>query len=189
MVKIMLLAAVSFAATNIDDMLLNMVFFAACSSKSERYSVVTGKFLATALMVATATLGGMGMQTFADRYVWLLGFVPLILGTKELISLLKKEDDGDNISFSAKNTVFSTLRITLASGADNIGVYVPLFASVEIVQMAVCAVVFFALTGLWCFIAYRLTEFPAVQKTIGEYRKIIVPVVYIALGLYISLKR
>ncbi|MBP0980536.1 MAG: hypothetical protein J6Q18_03130, partial [Oscillospiraceae bacterium] len=62
MMEIILLAAVSFAATNIDDMLLNMVFFAACTTEKEKWSVTAGKFLATAVMVVLAALGGIGMQ-------------------------------------------------------------------------------------------------------------------------------
>ena len=148
MMEIILLAAVSFAATNIDDMLLNMVFFAACTTEKENWSVTAGKFLATAVMVALAALGGIGMQAFADKYVWLLGFVPLILGVKELGGIFKSNEE-ETTALSPENIVLGTLRVTLASGADNIGVYVPLFASVEYVQMAVCSVVFFALTGLW----------------------------------------
>ena len=189
MVEIILLAAVSFAATNIDDMLLNMVFFAACADKSQRHSVVMGKFLATAVMVAVAALGGIGMQTFAHRYVWILGFVPLFLGVKELVCGFKKDEEEELTTLSAKNIAFSTLRVTLASGADNIGVYVPLFASVQAVQMAVCTAVFFALTALWCVVAERLTQFPALQSAIEKYRKIIVPAVYICLGMYIIISK
>lgn len=184
MVEIILLAAVSFTATNIDDMLLNMVFFAACSTKSERRSVVVGKFLATAVMVAVAAVGGIGMQAFAHRYVWLLGFVPLFLGVKELVSGFKNEEK-ETMALSSQNIAFSTLRVTLASGADNIGVYVPLFASVQAVQMAVCTAVFFVLTGVWCIVADQLTQLSALQKAIEKYRKIIVPAVYICLGMYI----
>ena len=189
MVEIILLAAVSFAATNIDDMLLNMVYFAACADNSQRRSVVMGKFLATAVMVVVAAIGGIGMQTFAHRYVWLLGLVPLFLGVKELFSGLKNGTEEMPTILSSQNIAFSTLRVTLASGADNIGVYVPLFASVQAVQMAVCTAVFFALTALWCFGAYRLTQFPALQKAIEKYRKIIVPAVYICLGMYIILSK
>ena len=187
MVEIILLAAVSFAATNIDDMLLNMVFFAACADNSQRRSVVIGKFLATAVMVVVAAIGG--MQTFAHRYVWLLGLVPLFLGVKELVYGFKNDEEEETAALSPQNIAFSTLRITLASGADNIGVYVPLFASVQAVQMAVCTAVFFALTGLWCIVADRLTQFSTLQSAIEKYRKIIVPAVYICLGMYIIISK
>ena len=157
MVEIILLAAVSFTATNIDDMLLNMVFFAACADNSQRRSVVMGKFLATAVMVVV------------------YGF--------------RNDEEKETAALSPQNIAFSTLRITLASGADNIGVYVPLFASVQAVQMAVCTAVFFALTGLWCIVADRLTQFSTLQSAIEKYRKIIAPAVYICLGMYIIMSK
>ena len=189
MVEIILLAAVSFAATNIDDMLLNMVFFAACADNSQRRSVLIGKFFATAVMVVVAAIGGIGMQTFAHRYVWLLGLVPLFLGVKELVYGFRNDEEKEATALSPQNIAFSTLRITLASGADNIGIYVPLFASVQAVQMAVCTAVFFALTGVWCIVADRLTQFSTLQSAIEKYRKIIVPAVYICLGMYIIMSK
>ena len=55
-----------------------------------------------------------------------LGILPLAIGVKELVQMHREKSSrasGTNVSLS----VFSVAAITLANGADNIGVYVPFF--------------------------------------------------------------
>lgn len=75
--------------------------------------------------------------------------------------------------------------MTIANGADNIGIYIPLFSRLSQEQVVVVIVVFLSLIGIWLLIADRLGSHPLVLKIIVRFGHIIVPLVLISLGIYI----
>ena len=75
--------------------------------------------------------------------------------------------------------------VTMANGADNVGVYIPLFASSSSQQIAVIIVVFFVLVAIWLGGSYLLLYFPPLAKGIARYGDYLVPIALIGLGLYI----
>ena len=75
--------------------------------------------------------------------------------------------------------------MTIAGGGDNIGVYVPLFAGFDWRQMIVMAIVFACMTAIWCALGKRLAALPMLGEFLRKYKKVIIPVVYISLGVYI----
>jgi len=75
--------------------------------------------------------------------------------------------------------------ITVASGGDNLGVYIPYFVTMTGSELAIMVVVFILATAGLCVLGYRLAKIPFVANTLEKYERIIVPIVYIALGIYI----
>ncbi|MEG4320078.1 MULTISPECIES: cadmium resistance transporter [unclassified Microcoleus] len=75
--------------------------------------------------------------------------------------------------------------VTVANGGDNIGIYLPLFASRDLPSLAVILTVFFVLVGVWCWAAYRLTLQGAIASFLTRYTQAIVPFVLIGLGIFI----
>ena len=77
--------------------------------------------------------------------------------------------------------------VTIANGADNIAVYVPLFATRDGVAVAVMAAVFVVMIALWCIGARWLVHHPAAGAPLRRWGPRAVPWVLIALGLWILL--
>jgi cadmium resistance protein CadD (predicted permease) len=74
--------------------------------------------------------------------------------------------------------------VTLANGGDNLGVYIPLFAR-EPSHIPLYAAVFAVMTALWCHAGYRLVHHSALGNHIRRHGRAVMPVVLIALGLWI----
>ena len=174
----------AYIGTNIDDMFINMLLFSSARSKKEDFAIVLGKYIGTGALVALSVLGGIGLQTIVGNYAKFLGIIPILLGAKQIFDNIKGGNDTDDISVKS-GFILSTIAVTIASGADNIGVYVPLFADFMPAQLLIMAVVFIVMTAVWCALGKSLTNLPAVKSTIERYRHIITPAVYICLGLYI----
>jgi cadmium resistance protein CadD (predicted permease) len=86
----------------------------------------------------------------------------------------------NNLSF------LSVAAMTFSNGGDNIGVYTPLFAKYHAAsQITALAVVFMAMTAVWCITAYYLVNHPLVASTIRRIGYKIFPFVLIGLGVYI----
>ncbi|MBR4035478.1 MAG: cadmium resistance transporter [Oscillospiraceae bacterium] len=184
MIYTIIASATAFVATNIDDLFINMLLYMRSSGKNEDTAITTGKFMGTALLLAISCLGAAGLQKLASEYLWLLGFVPVAMGIKEITGNKNNSENSDTTETSTASA-FGTMFITLASGGDNIGIYLPLMAGFTLRQMAVCTVVFFIMTGLFCLGGKQLAHMPAIETATDKYRHVFVPAVYIILGLYI----
>jgi cadmium resistance protein CadD (predicted permease) len=120
----------------------------------------------------------------------LLGFLPIFIGVKSLVlhvnkrGLVEEEEEKTAVS-SNKSAMLSVAAVTIANGGDNIGIYVPLFATLSIASKLIMILIFLLLILPWCFIAMYLVKHPAVAKAIDKYGDIITPILFILLGLYI----
>ncbi len=77
--------------------------------------------------------------------------------------------------------------VTLANGADNVSIYVPLFAAQHPANIALIVGLFFGLVGVWCYAGYRIARQPAVGRVLSRYGARLIPYVLIALGASIVL--
>ncbi|WP_245606523.1 cadmium resistance transporter [Streptomyces himastatinicus] len=78
--------------------------------------------------------------------------------------------------------------VTFANGGDNIGVYVPVFATAGIGGMSVYAAVFLALVAVWCFAGRFFATRPVIAKALARRGHILLPLVLIAIGLLILIE-
>ena len=183
MIATLFAAVAAFIATNTDDLFINMLLFSAATDKKQTTAIVQGKFLGTLLLLIISGTAAFGLQTVAGNQLWLLGFVPVALGIKGIADLAKAGTDEQKPVAPAG--AVNTALITLASGADNIGVYIPLLAGFALWQMGLTALVFFIMTGLFCFLGKKLADMPVFKSVMEKYRQVFTPVIYIALGIYI----
>lgn len=182
-----LLIIIAYISTNIDDLFINMIFFAQTRNAADTRSVIAGKYLGTGFLTLISLLGALGLQTLSSRWLSLLGVIPAALGIRELVRSLKSSNDEQASPINAKTLWLSIMITTIASGADNIGVYMPLFAAFHPWQMICTVIVFALMTGLWCMISRKLTDLPVFRNLIARTKSIVIPIVYILLGLYILL--
>jgi cadmium resistance protein CadD (predicted permease) len=78
--------------------------------------------------------------------------------------------------------------VTIANGGDNIGIYVPLFASSNLGRLLVMLGIFLLLIGVWCYATYKLTCQPAIAQILARYGNNLAPFVLIGLGVFIVLE-
>lgn len=75
--------------------------------------------------------------------------------------------------------------VIFANAGDNIGVYIPFFATYRGWQIAIIVMLFLLLVTVWCYIAYKLIAFLIIAQTLERYDHIIVPFFLIGLGILI----
>jgi len=187
MMETILLSITAFIGTNIDDIFLNTLFFTGAKTKSDERNIVLGKYIGIGALVFFSILGAFGLQFLPPRYIGWLGLVPIGLGVKEILTAVRSEnaDETDAAVTKSSNKIWNTALITMASGADNIGIYVPLFAGFAAGQILLAVCVFLILIAVWCQLGRILANLPVVKNSLEKYRTAVVPVVYIALGVYI----
>lgn len=196
----------AFAATNIDDIIILLLFFAQVDANFRRRHIVIGQYLGFTLLIIASLPGFFGGLLVPREWIGLLGLLPIAIGIKQLVS---REQDtaqvqtvtSDLEASSPRNPIVSFLSsvlspqtykvaaVTVANGGDNIGIYIPLFAGSNLVRLGVILGVFFFMVGVWCAIAYRLTRQPSIAQVLSRYGHAVVPYVLIGLGLFILYER
>jgi cadmium resistance transport/sequestration family protein len=190
----------TFTATNIDDILVLTLLFSQRKHLRPR-DIVMGQYLGIITLVLLSLIGALGALTIPEGYIGLLGLVPLALGVKQIVALLRPssapEDDATMLTPTqneAKRSVFlspgvyQVAALTIGNGADNLGVYIPLFASSGLSKMLLLSVIFFVLIGVWCFVGYKLATLPLVAKALTRYGHILTPIVLVLIGLAILIE-
>jgi cadmium resistance transport/sequestration family protein len=201
---------VAFAATNIDDIIILMLFFAQVNATFRPYHIVAGQYLGFLVLILASLPGFVGGLFIPKAWIGLLGILPIIIGVSQLLNRDKPDTDVQTLSHqplshqpvtsSSERSPLSKLAtlltpqtygvaaVTLANGGDNIGIYVPLFASCDLPMLLLVLAVFFVLIGVWCYVAYRLSRFRAIAHILTRYGHAIVPFVLIGLGMFILLE-
>ena len=77
--------------------------------------------------------------------------------------------------------------VTVANGADNIAVYVPVFRALDPVTGLIWLLVFAVLVAVWCAVAAALGGHPRVVALVGRAGHWLVPVIFIVIGATILL--
>jgi cadmium resistance transport/sequestration family protein len=190
----------SFVATNIDDIVILMLFFAQVNATFRPRHIVVGQYLGFTALIFASLPGFFGGLIVPKAVIGLLGFVPIAIGIKQLLNEENQENDVQAVSGEFNSSVLSKLAklfnpqifnvaaVTIANGGDNIGIYLPLFASSDLPSLAVILVVFFLSIAVLCYVAYRLTRQRAIANVLTRYTQAIVPFVLIGLGIFILIE-
>lgn len=186
---------VAFASTDIDDLFLLAAFFA--DARLRRRSIVMGQYLGISALVLVSALAALMALDIPAGWVALLGLVPLLLGLSKLRALRVSapgiEEESEAHRFQDQehhaerwlhSTVLAVASVTVANGADNVAVYVPLFAT-SFESIATYMLTFAVMTGVWCALGYLLVNNRVLGGVIRRSGNVILPIVLIALGIYI----
>jgi cadmium resistance protein CadD (predicted permease) len=170
--------AISFSATNVDDIVFLTIFF---SQTPYRWHVVLGQYLGFTALVVVSLIGFFGGQILPHEWLRLFGIAPIAIGIKKLFT--KPADH----RLRASTGTFDVAIVTFVNGADNIGIYAPLFAVSDARRLIVLVAVLYMLLAAWCLVGYLIHQHRAVAYTLERWGHWIVPVVLIGLGIYILL--
>jgi cadmium resistance transport/sequestration family protein len=188
----------AFSATNIDDLVILILFFSQVNGTFRRRHIVIGQYLGFTALVLASLPGFFGGLIVPQYWIGRLGLIPITIGLNLLFNPERdaseevKEEieqfDSSNLTSFLSPQIYNVAAITLANGGDNVSIYVPLFASSNFESFLVILGVFFLLLGVWCYVTYKLSRQPAIADVLTRYGNTLVPFVLIGLGVFIVLK-
>jgi cadmium resistance protein CadD (predicted permease) len=171
-------AVAAFAATNVDDLFLLVAWFAA--GRYRPGDIVLGQYLGIGALFAASLAAAVLAWSVPLQYLAWLGVLPILVGLGMLL-----RGEGQEKPVPPASGVVAVTSVTIANGADNLGVYIPLFATSRGTEIAVMAAAFAAMTALWCVAARWLVLHPAAALPVRRHGPRLVPYVLIALGFWI----
>lgn len=180
-----------YISTSIDYLIILIILFAQLSQNKQKWHIYAGQYLGTGLLVGASLVAGYVINFVPEAWmVGLLGLIPIYLGIRFAIVGEGEEEEEEEIierlEQSKANQLFWTVTLlTIASGGDNLGIYIPYYASLDWSQTLVALLVFAIGIIIFCELSRVLSSIPLISETIEKYQRIIVPLVFIPLGLYI----
>ena len=192
MIQNVVTSIILYSGTAVDLLIILMLFFAKRKSRKDIINIYLGQFLGSVSLILLSLLFAFVLNYIPSKEILgLLGLIPIFLGLKVL---LLGDSDGEAIAKEGlrkdnKNLIFLVAMITFAScGADNIGVFVPYFITLNLANLIVALLTFLVMIYLLVFSAQKLAQVPSVGETLEKYSRWFIAVVYLGLGIYILIE-
>ena len=192
MIQNVVTSIILYSGTAVDLLIILMLFFAKRKSRKDIINIYLGQFLGSVSLILLSLLFAFVLHYIPSKGILgLLGLIPIFLGLKVLFL---GDSDGETIAKEGlrkdnKNLIFLVAMITFAScGADNIGIFVPYFITLNLADLIVALLTFLVMIYLLVFSAQKLAQVPSVGETLEKYSRWFIAVVYLGLGIYILIE-
>jgi len=185
-----LTAAVLFAVTNADDIVVLTVLNVSsrAGGRPRPWHIWAGQYAGFTVLVTVSLAAAAGLALAPGHWLWLLGLLPLGLGLGKLAAAIRARRPGRPAAPAVVSGLTGVTGLTIANGGDNISVYVPLFRTSGAAATGVIIAVFMAGVGLYCLASSRFAAHRAVTAAMQRWGQWAVPVVFILIGCYIFCK-
>lgn len=199
------LAIATAIATTFDDNIYLTLFFGRVNRTFRPRHIVMGEFIGFTALVGISLVGFLGGLVISNMWIGLLGFLPIAIGLNTLLS--RDENGNETIQDvapnmlvlsshvrSSKQMLWRTLfdrqtyrvsAVTIANGGNNIGIYIPLFASSTLPNLMLMLSVCYAAIGLWCLLSYSIVSQPAIAFLMARYVRKVIPFMLMWIGFSI----
>ena len=192
MIQNVVTSIILYSGTAVDLLIILMLFFAKRKSRKDIINIYLGQFLGSVSLILLSLLFAFVLHYIPSKEILgLLGLIPIFLGLKVLFL---GDSDGEAIAKEGlrkdnKNLIFLVAMITFVScGADNIGIFVPYFITLNLADLIVALFTFLVMIYLLVFSAQKLAQIPSVGETLEKYSRWFIAVVYLGLGMYILIE-
>ena len=192
MIQNVVTSIILYSGTAVDLLIILMLFFAKRKSRKDIINIYLGQFLGSVSLIFLSLLFAFVLNYIPSKEILgLLGLIPIFLGLKVL---LLGDSDGEAIAKEGlrkdnKNLIFLVAMITFAScGADNIGVFVPYFTTLNLANLIVALLTFLVMIYLLVFSAQKWAQVSSVGEILEKYSRWFIAVVYLGLGIYILIE-
>lgn len=199
------LAIAAGLATTFDDTIYLTAFFAETNRHFRPGHVIVGELIGFSVLAGISLLGcGIGL-VIPRTTIGLLGVLPILIGCRYLISQWLaggEEEPGPSNDRGGQRRAFASTRprlsmlladpqthrvavVTISNGANNLSIYIPLFASLSLIQNLLVIIILYAFIGLWLLLSFHLTRAPALALLLNRYAPTLLPFLLIWLGFRI----
>lgn len=192
MIQNIVTSIILYSGTAVDLLIILMLFFAKRKSRKDIINIYLGQFLGSVSLILLSLLFAFVLNYIPSKEILgLLGLIPIFLGLKVL---LLGDSDGEAIAKDGlrkdnKNLIFLVAMITFAScGADNIGVFVPYFTTLNLANLIVTLLTFLVMIYLLVFSAQKLAQVPSFGEILEKYSRWFIASVYLGLGIHILIE-
>lgn len=187
MITAILTALAAYISTSVDEIPILFMLYTKQTSRGRARTITLSYFIGTLILISLGLLGAFGLGFIPQKWMMgIFGLVPLIMGIKAMITGDGDEEAGAEKAMQKYGTLgIQVLAVTFALGADDFGIYAPLFASLAGWEILVMIIVFILCTLLLCLVSYKLTSIKPLSAFMEKYERWIIGILFSAIGIFI----
>ncbi|MCI1553354.1 MAG: CadD family cadmium resistance transporter [Levilactobacillus sp.] len=189
MLQTVLTAIMLYVATAVDLLVILLIYFARVTDKRQVRDIYLGQYLGSVTLIVVSLFFAFVLHYVPEKWLLgLLGLIPIYFG----IRVWFVADTGEERAESRlKNKGLSQLTATVAivtigsCGADNLGLFVPYFVTLDRGQLVATLITFLVMIYLLVFTAQKISGLPHIGAFIERYNRWVISAIYLGLGAFI----
>lgn len=185
MILTVLTMLLTYLATSIDEIPILFLFYTRAKRRGEQRQITLSYYIGTFLLIGIGLLGARGLLLLPQRWmVGFIGLIPFILGIKILLRG-EEEEKTETLMKCFPSLGLQVFMVTLAFGADDLGVYIPLFTTFGALEIIIMLLLVILGTAVLCFVSHRLASVDLLTEFIEKRERYIIGSIFILLGIYV----
>jgi cadmium resistance protein CadD (predicted permease) len=198
-------AAAAFVGTNVDNTVVAMAMVAGAPLERAR-RIAVGQVIGFFVLVAVAAAAAAILFEFSTAVVGLLGLVPLAIGVRGLVGLIRRHPDGVSKGDVAAGpgtqlrarrrrrrpedravgrSLTAAALVTIAAGGDNLAVYIPLFRVGGATNVGAIVAVFIVGEALVTWVILAGGRHPKARGAMLRMGHVAVPILLCCVGILV----
>jgi len=183
-INIIILSTMAFISANTDGMIIALAYLTDPNydSRNILYGQIIGFWFLT---LASLILAQLLFFIPKESARW-LGIIPIIFGIAKLLKYSSRDTVKQPAAIPPTGRQIQEISVlTVATGADDVVAYTPIFATRTAHEVTILTIVFVIMTIIWWMIAKWLADHGIIRKLVSKGGPILVPLLIIALGVII----
>lgn len=194
-------------ATTFDDNIYLTGFFSEVNRTFRPKHIIVGEIIGFTTLVLVSLIGFLVGLIIPSNWIGLLGILPILIGVNNLRLILTNKEEfpskrPENKKRSSQYHGFESRRlslwdticdrqtykvsaVTISNGGNNLGIYIPLFASSTLGDLIIIIPICYFIVCTWLFMSYHLTRQTGIAVILSRYAGKLFPFVLMWLGLRI----
>ena len=182
-INIIVLSTMAFVSANTDGMIIAIAYLTDPNYDSK--NILFGQIIGFWLLTIASLILAQSLFFIPKESAKWLGVVPIIFGFVKLLKYQRKDTIKPASMPPSGRQIQEISILTVATGADDVMAYTPIFATRTPREITILSLVFVIMTIIWWMIAKWLADHGIIRKAVSKGGPILVPLLIIAMGLII----
>ena len=182
-INIIVLSTLAFISANTDGMIIAIAYLTDPNYDSK--NILYGQIIGFWLLTAASLVLAQSLFFIPKGSAKWLGIIPVIFGFAKLFKYSNRDAVKPTSMPPSGRQIQEISILTVATGADDVVAYTPIFATRTPREITILFIVFVVMTIIWWMIAKWLADHGIIRKAVSKGGPILVPVLIIAMGIII----
>jgi len=182
-INIIVLSTMAFISANTDGMIIAIAYLTDPNYDSK--NILFGQIIGFWFLTIVSLILAQSLFFIPKESTRWLGIIPIIFGCAKLLKYSNRDTVKPPNMPPSGRQIQEISVLTVATGADDVVAYTPIFATRTFHEVTILSIVFVVMTVIWWMIAKWLADHGIIRKAVSKGGPILVPLLIIALGVII----
>jgi cadmium resistance protein CadD (predicted permease) len=182
-VSIIVLSTMAFISANTDGMIIAIAYLTDPNYDSK--NILYGQIIGFWFLTIVSLILAQSLFFIPKESARWLGIIPIVFGFAKLLRYSSRDTVKPANMPPSGRQIQEISILTVATGADDVVAYTPIFATRTFREVTILSIVFVVMTVIWWMIAKWLADHGIIRKVVSKGGPILVPLLIITLGVII----